>query len=512
MSPQNLTILAGSVSAFVSALLAVFAARRLKETKAALPLACLMVLNFVYAGAYTLEINSPSLAVALAWLKVEYLGVTFVPVFWFVFARAFVRGSKPMGSLQFALLILVPLATVALMWTNESHGLIARSFHLRGGTSLSVLVGERGPWYWVSAAYLYILMLYGTLTVMAQASRVSGKFRGQLGVLTAASILPWLGHGLLLLGFSPYGLDLSPFLLAISGALFAWGVFKFSLFDLVPIARDMVVEAMSDGVLVLDRKGRLVDINRAARSVLPFLATAEMGADVQGLLRQGGVELPRGTGCVDFSLGQDGEARSFRASCLEIRGDAEPRGTVLILTDMTKEREFLARLELLVSTDELTKVDNRRRFFEHASRELELAQRRESPLSFAMLDLDNFKMVNDSHGHAAGDAALVAVCAACREILRSTDILCRFGGEEFMIILPEAGPTVAFEIIERVRRRISETCVLEGREAFKVTASFGVAGSEGPPREGLEAYLRQSDEAMYRAKSLGRNRTEVYRA
>lgn len=512
MSPQTLTILAGSVSAFVSALIAVFAARRLKETKAALPLACLMVLNFVYAGAYTLEINSPSLAVALSWLKVEYLGVTFVPVFWFIFARAFVRGSKPMGRLQFALLVLVPLATVILMWTNEGHGLIARSFHLRSGTSLSVLEAEKGPWYWVSTVYLYILMLYGTITVMAQASRVSGKFRGQLGVLTAASILPWLGHGLLLLGASPRGLDLGPFLLALSGGLFAWGVFKFSLFDLVPIARDMVVEAMSDGVLVLDRRGRLVDINRAARSLLPLLATAQMGADVPSLLGQGGVELPRAGGFLEFSLGLDGGARSYRASCLEIPGETEPRGMVVILTDTTREREILARLELLVSTDELTKVDNRRRFFEHARRELELAQRRERPLTFAMLDLDNFKTVNDSHGHAAGDAALVAVCAACREILRSTDILCRFGGEEFMIILPEAGPTVAFEIIERARRRIAETLILAGPEAFRVTASFGVAGSEGIPRETLETYLRQADEAMYRAKSAGRNRTEVYKA
>ncbi len=511
MSPQNLTILAGSVSAFVSALLAVFAARRLKETKAALPLACLMVLNFIYAAAYTLEINSPSLEAALAWLRVEYLGVTFVPVLWFVFARAFVRGSKPMGYLQFALLVLVPLATVILLWTNEGHGLIARSFRLRADTSLTVLVADKGPWYWVSTVYLYILMLYGTITVLAQASRASGKFRGQLGVLTAAAILPWLGHGLLLAGASPQGLDLCPFLLAVSGGLFAWGVFNFSLFDLVPVARDIVVESMSDGVLVLDRKGRLVDINRAARSVMPLLAQAQVGDDIPGLLHQAGVELPQGPGRLDFCLSQEGDSRSYRATSLEIHGEVEARGRVVVLSDMTREKEILARLELLVSTDELTKVDNRRRFFEHARRELELAQRRASPLSFAMLDLDNFKIVNDSHGHAAGDAALVAVCGACREILRSTDILCRFGGEEFMIILPEAGPAAAFEIIERARRRIAETLILEGREAFTITASFGVTGSEGPPLASLEDYLRQADEAMYRAKSAGRNRTEVYK-
>jgi len=182
----------------------------------------------------------------------------------------------------------------------------------------------------------------------------------------------------------------------------------------------------------------------------------------------------------------------------------------VIITDTTEATEFLARLERLVSTDELTKVDNRRRFFEHAERELELARRRGAGIAFAMLDLDHFKRVNDEHGHAAGDAALVAVCEACKSALRSTDILCRYGGEEFMVILPEATPADALEIVERVRLKIAETVVAGPRAAFGVTASFGVSGNAGPPYEDLEVYLRRADEALYRAKAEGRDRTALY--
>lgn len=507
MTLQAIIILAGSASGFVSAFLAVFAVLRLKETRAALPFALLMLANCLYAAAYTFEINSPGLASALAWLKLEYLGVSTIPVFWFIFARAFSRGGRPLGAIRIVLLFVVPIITIGLMLTKDSQGMIYTSLRLREGLALSVIVGDRGPWYWVSTVYLYILMLYGTVGVVGQAFRVSGKFRGQMIILSIGAILPWLGHVLLLVRASPLGLDLSPFLLAVSGGLFSLAIFKFSIFDLVPIARDMAVDAMRDGVFVIDRKGRLVDANRAALSAFPLPPPLEMGSDAAAFFLQVGFDLPEVGKDLDFSLGQEGALRQYRASCLEIKGESGPRGRLVILSDMTKEKEILARLELLVCTDELTQVDNRRRFFEHAARELELAQRRASPISFAMLDLDNFKAVNDSHGHAAGDSALVAVCAACREILRSTDILCRFGGEEFMIILPEAGPSQAYEIIERVRKRIGITQIGEGEAAFSVTASFGIAGSEGPPRDRLETYLRRSDEAMYRAKSAGRNRT-----
>jgi diguanylate cyclase (GGDEF)-like protein len=523
MELSTMTILAGAVSAIASILLGVFAFRRGQDSAAALPFALLMLANAVYAAAYAVEINSGSLEAAIGWIKVEYIGVTFVPVFWFLFARAFVNESRPMSLGRLALLSIVPAITLGLMWTNEAHGLVYESLRLREGVALSVLVGVRGPWYWVNTAYLYILMMAGTIAIVAHMSRASGKFRGQVSIIGLAVVLPWFGHALLLLNAGPWDLDLTPFLLAASGAFFAWGIFKYSIFDLAPIARELVVDAMRDGVIVLDRKGRFVDANKAAKAVFPGLAAARIGSDAAGVLGPLGIDPRGGAGDAEFSLVSGGAVRYYRAASLEIRDEGragrrssrgiapEPRGTVVIVSDTTETRELLGRLERLVATDELTKVDNRRRFFEHAERELELARRQGSSLSFAMLDLDHFKRVNDGFGHAAGDAALVAVCGACRAILRSTDILCRLGGEEFIIILPGAGPADAMEIVERARRSIAEARIPAASGPISVTASFGVAGSEGTPDADLETYLRRCDEAMYRAKGEGRNRVELYR-
>ena len=511
MQLATLTIVAGSASAFASGFLAFFALGRRRDSAAALPFACLMLANLVYAAVYTLEINSPDLATAVARIKVEYVGVTFVPVFWFLFARAFVNETRPMSAGRLALLSIVPVITIALMWTNEAHGLVYRTLRLRDPEGpLTVLTsgGARGPWFWVNTVYLYILMFLGTLAIVAQLSRASGKFRGQLLSISVAVILPWIGHVLLLFNLGPYDLDLTPFFTAASGILFALSISRFSMFDLAPIAREVVLDAIRDGVVVLDRKGRLVDANKAAKAIFAPLAGAPVGSDAASLLAPLGIA--PGAAERGFALASGGEIRHYRASSVPVRDERGERGTALIISDTTETAALLARLEKLVATDELTQVDNRRRFFERAERELEMAKRRGEPISFAMMDLDHFKRVNDERGHAAGDAALVAVCAACRSVLRSTDILCRYGGEEFVVILPDATPQTALEIIERVRRSIEAARIRSDSGEFTVTASFGVVGSAEAPYLQLEDYLRRSDEAMYRAKAAGRNRSVLY--
>lgn len=525
MSLVIMVIMAGAVSAIASGFLCSYVLLRRRDTPAAAPFAWLMLANMIYAIAYTLEITNGSLAETVSWLKVEYVGVTMVPVGWYFFSRAFVDPGKRVTPPKFLAVALVPLVTIGLMWTNESHGLIYTSLSLPDPGPLSILKAGRGAWYWVNTVYLYGLMMFGTISLLAQVSRSSGRIWNQIVLIVVAAILPWIGHALMILGVSPLRLDLSPFLIAISGMLLAWAVFSFGLFDLVPIARRRAVDAMRDALVVIDIKGRIVDANKAAVELAPRLALA--GGSAEAFFAELGFSYSGEPGTCSFSRGSEESARHYKAECREIcddqRGKAEApkrvRGRLVILSDVTTEVELVARLERLVSTDQLTGVDNRRRFFEHAERELGLAARGGRPISFAMADLDKFKLVNDTYGHAAGDAALVHFCATCREGLRSTDLFCRYGGEEFVIILPDTEPARAVEVIERLRQRIADRPLqLEG-QAVPITVSFGIAGYEaaqgaggpGPAERGLDldGFLKRIDQAMYRAKQAGRNRVEL---
>ena len=194
--------------------------------------------------------------------------------------------------------------------------------------------------------------------------------------------------------------------------------------------------------------------------------------------------------------------------------DTKPRNVhadlAEILTDLA--RIVMSELELrrLAMTDALTSTLSRRAFRSEFSRTFSLACRHRHDLSCIMLDLDHFKAVNDTYGHAVGDLVLSQVAAACREELRKTDGLGRVGGEEFAILLPHTGLASAIRVAEKLRAAIAQLRVSTPQGILRVTASLGVAaldGSVGDP----DALLRHADAALYAAKENGRNRCLEYK-
>lgn len=166
-------------------------------------------------------------------------------------------------------------------------------------------------------------------------------------------------------------------------------------------------------------------------------------------------------------------------------------------------------LRIQASTDSLTGAANRRRWLELAEQEIGHARRHGQPLAVLMMDMDHFKLINDGHGHAAGDRVLVTFAQACREQLRSHDVLGRMGGEEFCVLLPATELEGAAEVGERIRQAAAALAILlEDSSRLPVSVSIGVALVTAAD-SGIDVALAKADLALYRAKQSGRNRVCV---
>ena len=156
--------------------------------------------------------------------------------------------------------------------------------------------------------------------------------------------------------------------------------------------------------------------------------------------------------------------------------------------------------------DTLTQLYNRVYFLNRLESAVDYARRSGESVSLLMVDVDHFKHVNDAHGHLAGDQALRSFAAACTRMLRSYDVVARFGGEEFMVLLPNTNSTIACDVAERLRRITEQTVIqTDNSVTFCITVSIGVA-TWGPRSESAHAMLAQADTALYQAKHQGRNR------
>jgi signal transduction histidine kinase len=336
----------------------------------ALSFMALMIAALVWCLVYTIELGLSDLNLKLSWAKIRYMSIVSIPVLWLIFTANFTRQDRWLTPQALVLLFAMPTLTTALMWTTEIHGLMW-GFPLRlvQIDQISVVNNPLGKWFYVHTVYSY-LMLLGGLGFLVRAHRRSpGTYRHHLFAFVIAVVAPWVGNFLTITGLSM--VDFTPFAFTITGIAMGWGVLRLHMLSIVPVARDVVVEGISDSVLVLDAQNRIVDLNPAAErlfrsarhqllgklasEVLPILADPK-------ILSQASLET---------SLGQGSDARDLELSFSRLYGrGSRLSGTVIIMHDVTQrlaaERRIQAQNEALIKAN--IERDEARREAEEATR------------------------------------------------------------------------------------------------------------------------------------------------
>jgi PAS domain S-box-containing protein len=313
----------------------------------------------LWTSGYALEIAGADVWTKVLWSKVQYIGVTTVPLLWLVFCYNYFNQNRLLPLRAVAALGVVPLITLGLVFTAESHDLIWRAYEIDYAGTISYLDVTHGPFFWIYLVYGYFLLLIGTYFIIRLISHKHGLYRGQIIALISAAVVPWVANFLYISGLT--SLDLTSFGFAAAVVFTAWGIFRFQLINLVPLARDTVVEAMEAGMIVIDARGQVADINRAALTMI--------GRSVEEVMHKPAAEVlsrwPHLTkkyakvmeALDEIAIGEDENQRWFELGLSPLRNkDRTVIGRLITLREITIRRQVEERLRKLSRSVEASPV------------------------------------------------------------------------------------------------------------------------------------------------------------
>ena len=521
------------LSALISLFALVVAWRR--STVASLSLSLLLTSMILWSGLYSTHWMNMSLQAKAFWFDIMYIGVAALPTLFLLYILEFTRNATWLTPRRRLLLSIHPLATLFLRSTDEYHHIFYLSTRAVQTNGVMTLEFVRGPWYFANIAYSYMIISVALVMLGLGLVRSGPMYRQQYRLILLGSILPWAANIYSEIYFNTLGgLNLAPIMFGLSGIIFVFAILHTHFLDLVPVARSYVIENMGDGILVLDTQNRIVDINPAMTNFLEDKLSSYMGKYAPEIFAT----------WMDDSelLWEETEAR------VELKLPRDPsryldlrvtplydsnqllNGRLMVFRDSTERKQVEKRLRYVndrlqaqlieigvlqsklreqAIRDPLTNLFNRRYLEETLERELARGGRESYPVCLIMIDLDHFKQVNDTYGHEAGDLVLKAFASTLSHESRRGDFACRYGGEEFVVVMPNLGMDIAYERAESLRNTLNSLRVPFGFYNLSVTISMGIAcyPENGQTREEL---LRAADQAMYAAKEAGRDHILSY--
>jgi len=271
------------VSAVISGLVGIAAYQRRRVYGANAMITILGLLTW-WSLSYGIENLSPALQWHKFWASVHYPAIAFVPVAWLVFSIQYTYQQKA-PSKPLLLLGIVPVITILVAWSNDLHGLLWQDRYMINVADMMVMRSEHGPYFMFHAIYSYTAIFAGIFFLIRHALKAGRSYRTQAIIILFSVMVFITGNGLYLLGLLPFkGLDITPFSFTISSLILSYGLFRHHLLDLMPIANEIILQNIGDGVLVLDDQKRIIFVNSAFEKMTGLLPDTSIGSPVQEVL------------------------------------------------------------------------------------------------------------------------------------------------------------------------------------------------------------------------------------
>ncbi len=342
--PPYIWLLVIAMAASVTIMVAVW---RRRPGAGVIPFMVLMVAIIQWTLGNTLEFLMTDLSAKFFFIKFNYIGITIVPAAWLVFVLEYTGRDKWITRRHLQWLAIEPVLVQLFIWTDSYHHLFWNSHALVKSGGYWITEVTYGPAFWVHGLYSYILILLGAVFMIQAFVRAPELYRGQMGWLLAGTFAPWIGNMMYLSGLTPLpNIDLTPLAFSFTGLAMGWSMYRYRLLDIAPIARNVVIEGMSDAIFVLDTHDRVVDTNPAAIQLLNLKSSAlligkklsEVVPQYEPVLAQfRHLEQAR----AEFAIEGDGTGKrhfELRMSPLHHRGE-QLTGRLITLHEITRRKQ-----------------------------------------------------------------------------------------------------------------------------------------------------------------------------
>ena len=454
-----------------------------------------MVAVTIWITFYLLELLSIQEEIRLIWLKFKYVGIISIPPSFLIFILIFSSRLKKVHTNTVLLLSIIPSISIALAFTNECHKLFFHEI-----TYLNEIIINPGPWYWIHIVYSYLLMIFSIFILFKYTNKRIEHNKKQVIMIFIGSIIPLLTNFanqmiLLLPEFRDIIVNPTMPSFIISGFVIFYGMFRYNFFNINPVARDIIFEKIDDGVLVLDKNGKIVDCNIAATKILD--------RDMESLIDSYAEDhfhiwpdlidrLNKKENLKDeVKLLINNEIEYFDINFYPIySNDREYLGKVMVGRNITERKMVEIKYKYLSIHDKLTGLYNRTYFDEEVHR---LENSRNFPVTIFVIDLDDLKLVNDNYGHPAGDKLLQNMANFLRYIFRYEDMVARVGGDEFIILLPNTDEKIA----EIIKNRMIASLENFNSKINDNRISFSLGIKTQYDKGDLSKTIKEADELMY---------------
>ena len=323
-----------------------------RYTPGATSFAGLMLAAALWAAGSALEYAAVDQATQILWAKIQYTGIVSTGVLWLLFCLDYTQVEPRLPGWGVGLLWVIPLLTLGVVWTNELHGMLWSRVTPIAGTNR--LIFGHGSWFYIIVAYSYLLLLAGALTLFYALARFPSRFRQQAGALIIGVAIPWIANAIYILNPLIFnGVDPTPVAFVLTGLVYAISVFRFRLLELTLIAQDELVESLADGIIVIDRQGRVSLINPAARALTglhditgqPFSQGLAPIPDLVSRLQAGRL-IPGGERLTVEIMQVDTEQRIIDLLIVPLERRRSRGGRLVVLHDITQRRRAEEQLQL----------------------------------------------------------------------------------------------------------------------------------------------------------------------